>query len=793
MRFSEQWLRKWVSPAVDSKILAEQLTMAGLEVDSVTPAAGEFTGVVVGEIVSAEQHPDADRLRCCKVNIGGKNVLDIVCGGINVRAGLRVAVAQVGAVLPGNFKIKKTKLRGAPSHGMICSSDELGLGEGLKGEIMVLRDDAPIGEDFREYLGLDDNIIDIELTPNRGDCTSIRGIARDLAVVNRMAIKAHDIKQQPVTISEKFAVTVDAPAACPRYVGRVIQKINLNAKTPLWMEERLRRSGLRAVHPVVDILNYVMLEIGQPMHAFDLDQLNGSIMIRYAKKGEALTLLDEQKVTLAVDDLIIADQKGPIAIAGVMGGLHSGVIESTHNIFLESAFFEPIGIGQSAKRYALQSDASYRFERGVDFQLQKEAMERATELLLGVVGGQAGPITECVAEAHLPKQKTITFRSKEVRRLLGITLEDREVETILMALGMDLRSASGGWVVAVPTYRFDVEQEVDLVEEVARIHGYDQILVTPMVTESLMPAHSETHILRSRIAHFLVDHGYYEAITYSFISKEMQSLFHRNAQALALSNPITSDMAVMRQSLWPGLIRAVQYNQHRQRPRVRLFEMGLAFATESEQCEQVPKLAIVAAGSAYSEQWAAEQRPVDFYDLKAEVEALLAQTGCASAFSWSVGEHPALHPGQTAMLCRGGEPVGYLGTLHPLLIQHLELQPGVCCFEVNLSAIQAATMPQYKKISKFPIMRRDLAVIVDRSVSAQEIKASIAKKAGQLLNSIEIFDIYQGGSIEKDKKSVALGLTFQDPCRTLIDAEINEVIQDVVATLQRDFNAKLRA
>lgn len=793
MKFSEQWLRKWINPPLDTNRLAEQLTMAGLEVDTVTPAAGEFTGVVIGEVLSAEQHPDAQRLRCCKVKVNDKDVLDIVCGGVNVREGLRVPVAKVGAILPGDFKIKKAKLRGMPSNGMICSSNELGLGEGGEGEILELRPDAPIGEDFRQYLGLDDTVIDIELTPNRGDCLSIRGIARDLAVINDITVNPHTIHPQVATIEDTFPVSVDAPKICPRYAGRVIRNIKQDAVTPLWMEERLRRSGIRAIHPVVDVLNYVMLEIGQPMHAFDLTQVQGSIVIRYPKKDEKLILLDEQELSLNPETLIIADEKGPLAIAGVMGGLHSGVNGQTRDIFLESAFFDPISVRQSARFYSLQTDSSYRFERGVDFDLQVDAIERATELLLSIVGGKPGPVIEVASEADLPQQVTVTFRASEIKRLLGLELDESSIEKILMDLGMDVRPAKAGWVVGIPSYRFDISNEADLVEEVARIYGYDKIPTQPMMVKGEMPANPEEEISKSRLADYLIDHGYFEAITYSFISPKMQSLFCPEAGELTLQNPIASDMSEMRASLWPGLIDVVRYNQSRQMSRVRVFEMGLAFNRFKNETTQEPTLAMVSAGSAYPEQWSAEQRPVDFYDMKGEVESLLAQTGRAHDFYWEAGEHPALHPGQTAVLFLEGEQVGYLGVLHPELMQRLELQPGVCCFEVKLSALQTGKLPQYERISKFPAVRRDLAIIVDRELPAAEIKASITKQAGQLLNKLEIFDIYQGESIEKGKKSVALGLTFQDPSRTLIDTEINDVIQGVVATLERDFNAKLRA
>ena len=793
MKFSEQWLREWVNPSVDTKTLADQLTMAGLEVDTVEPAALEFSGVVIGQVLSAESHPDAKRLRCCKVDVGGKEILDIVCGGVNVREGLLVPVAIVGSVLPGDFKIKKANLRGQPSQGMICSSQELGLGEGIEGGIMELRDDAPVGEDFREYLQLDDQIIDVELTPNRGDCLSIRGIARDVAVVNQMKMQAQEIAPPLASIEDRFPVSVFAEEACPRYTGRVIKNINSQAQIPLWMEEHLRRSGIRAIHPVVDILNYVMLEIGQPMHAFDLEKLNDEIQVRSAKKGEKITLLDAQEVDLKEGTLVIADAKNVLAIAGVMGGLDSAVNENTQHVFLESAYFESIGIRQSAKFYGLQTDSSHRFERGVDYLLQMEAVERATALLLEIVGGEAGPVVEVAFEDKLPTPVTINFRSREIARLLGVDLEDSQIETILMSLDMELRSANGGWLVEVPSYRYDLHQEADLVEEVARIYGYDQIPTHQMLLDATIPALPESHQSRDRIRNVLVDQGYHEAITYSFIDTQLQQLFDPEKEAIALVNPIASDMAVMRTSLWPGLVQAMLHNLNRQAPRVRLFEIGLCFEKTRDHFLQPPKLGLVATGGAYPEQWGEEDRPVDFYDVKGDISMMLSMTGRARDFRWESVSHPALHPGQSAAILLDDCQVGYLGVLHPRIAVQLDIQQTVCLFEIDLMAVQHGQIPEFQPISKYPTVRRDLAIIIEQSISAGAIQEAIQKKAGQLLNTVQIFDIYQGQGIEKGKKSVALGLTFQDPSRTLIDTEINDVIQSVVATLERDFNAKLRA
>jgi len=573
----------------------------------------------------------------------------------------------------------------------------------------------------------------------------------------------------------------------------LIRGINPNAVIPLWMEERLRRSGLRMIHPVVDVLNYVMIEIGQPLHAFDFSRIKKNIIVRFAKKGEPFILLDGKEVRLHKTTLVIADAEKPLAIAGVMGGLDSSVTTETDDIFLESAFFDPIGIRQSAKNYSLQTDASYRFERGVDYELQVEAIERATELLLSIVGGQAGPVTQTCSKKHLPKPRLIDFRASQVERILGLSLETVQIENILIALGMELHPVDRGWLVGVPSYRFDLEQEVDLIEEIARIVGYDQIPATPMKIIADMPTEIEAHQSRSRLASCLVDRGYHEAITYSFIAEDMHNLFMpEDSQVLRLSNPLAKDMAVMRMSLLPGLVKVVQYNQHRQVPRARLFEIGFVFsAAVMKNNNQESRLALVASGGAYPEQWGLKSRLVDYYDLKGDVEALLSQSFCN--FDWQLGSHPALHPGQTSALYDQGEVVGYLGMLHPKLQKELDLHDAVCCFEMKLSSIQKISIPHYEPVSKYPMVRRDLAIIVDQNVPAADLIAAVVKNTGRLLTSIKIFDVYQGKGVGIGKKSIAMGLTFQDPSRTLVDTEIDAIIRSIVAILGHHFNAKLRA
>lgn len=795
MKFSEQWLREWVNPSCNTKELAEQLTMMGLEVDSVMSAGMEFTHVVIGRVIACEKHPDVERLNRCQVDVGQSKILSIICGGINVRVGLKVPVALIGARLPGNIKIKKMKIRGHVSEGMICASRELELGgrDEPKGGIMELPPDAPIGKDLREYLQLQDSVIDIDLTPNRGDCLSIRGIARDVAIVNELTVQEPEITIAKIYEQQLFPIRVSATQACPRYTGRVIHDINQNAHTPIWMQERLRRSGLRCIHPVVDICNYVMLELGQPLHAFDLDTLDSEIQVRSSKFGERIKLIDGNEVSLQTGTLVIADRQRSQAIAGIMGALSSAVDGTTKNIFLESAYFDPVNIRLNARRYTISTDSSYRYERGVDYCLQGKANERATQLILKILGGKAGPMIEVASEIDLPKAPVIHLRKAKIERVLGIIIENKRVESILVALGMHFQSTSEGWRVIVPSYRFDITQEIDLIEELARIHGYDRIPVHLMYTHLKCPTQSEIILTPSRIAKFLVDQDYQEVINYSFVDDKVQSLIIPHQRPIKLANPLTAEMEVMRMSLWPNLIQTMVYNLNRQCPRVRLFEMGLCFQQTKDELLQKPVLALLVTGEAYPEQWSIEKRSVDFYDIKGDVERLLDLTRRRKQFSWCKGTHPALHPGQSADLYQEDRRVGYLGAIHPKITQHLELIQVPFLFEVDLLAVEAKQLPRYEKISKFPTIRRDIAIIVDEDISADEILQRVKEKAGQLLNEIHIFDIYQGECIEKNKKSVALGLTFQDPSRTLIDEEINALIQNVVAHLECKINAKLRA
>lgn len=794
MKFNEQWLREWVNPTINTHTLADQLTNLGLEVDSVIVAAPDFQKVVVGKILQVQPHPDATRLNCCTVNVGAVEPLSIVCGGVNVRPGLKVAVAMVGAQLPGDIKIKKAKLRGVESSGMICSSRELGLGDGQdpEGGILELRDDAPVGEDFRQYYQLNDYVIDIELTPNRGDCASLRGIAREVAAANQLSVTPPAIQPVLATIADKLPITVQAVEACPRYVGRVIRNIRANALTPVWMLERLRRAGMRRINVVVDVANYVMLELGQPLHAFDCNKLHNEIIVRRVTSAEKMTLLDGRTVELHSPTVVIADASKAQAIAGIMGAQGSAVDDDTVDIFLESAFFIPDDIRKAAHCYGLQTDASYRFERGVDYNLQVTAIERATQLLLEIVGGQPGPVSEIVQKENLPIVTPILLRDEQIERCLGIKISSEQIMIHLRALGMEVSKTEVGFEVTVPSFRFDLEQEIDLIEELVRAHGYDNIPSIPTQGALHVPEISECTLTKSRMNEFWVDRGYHEAMTYSFITSELAKQVDPNATPIALANPIASDMAVMRSSLWPGLLEAVRYNQARFCSRIRLFETGLVFNDENQHWHQRIKMAGVAAGDAYPEQWGQRQRPIDFFDVKADVNAMLALTGMKDQYLWKKAQHSALHPGQTAALFLDDQCIGYLGAIHPSLVQTLDIHLPLFLFEFSLDALMGKRLPSFQPISKFPSVRRDLALIVDEGVSAEAVIAQITKSAGQLLSNIKIFDIYQGKGIETGKKSMAMGLTFQNPSRTLIDGEINEVIHSVVKSLERELHAKLR-
>ncbi|WP_441003999.1 phenylalanine--tRNA ligase subunit beta [Pseudocolwellia agarivorans] len=798
MKFSESWLREWVNPALSSDELSHQITMAGLEVDAVEPVAGEFTGVLIGEVVECGPHPDADKLQVTKINLGPDfndgELVDIVCGAKNCRLGLKVAVATVGAVLPGNFKIKKAKLRGVPSHGMLCSESEIGLAESSDG-ILELAQDAPIGLCVREYLDLDDVTIDVDLTANRGDCLGLKGLAREVGVLNSLTVTEPVINDVAATITDELAITLTAEQACPRYLGRVIKNIDVTAQSPLWMVEKLRRCGIRSIDPVVDVTNYVLLEQGHPMHAFDLDKIEGGINVRFANNEEKLTLLDENEVTLSTETLVIADDNKALAMAGIFGGLNSGVTTESKNIFLESAFFSPLAILGKARQYGLHTDASHRYERGVDPQLQLDAMNRATELLLEIVGGEAGPITEAKSDENIPQEKQISLRRVKLDSRIGHHIADEQVADILTRLGFTISFENDVWQVTVPAYRFDIKIEVDLIEEVARIFGYNNIPnVSPKATLS-MCANKEANLSVSKLRNALVNRGYQEAITYSFVDPKVQALLHPDQEVMTLPHPISSEMSVMRLSLWTGLLQSVAYNQNRQQNRLRLFETGLRFVPDESAengVRQENMIAGVITGQRNEEHWDMEKAATDFYDIKADVEALLSLTADASAYEFSKAEVSALHPGQTAGIYRNGTLVGYVGTLHPELERKLGLNSKTLIFELLLSEILTAKIPEAAAISRFPSNRRDIAVVVKEEVDAKNVLQLIEKVGGNYLIDLNLFDVYRGESIEEGSKSLAIALILQDNDKTLEEKDISDVVNRVIDSLETQLNASLR-
>ncbi len=793
MKFSEQWLRTWVNPAISSADLMERLTMAGLEIEGHEAVAPAFSKVLVGEVVSLEKHPDADKLRVCQVNVGAENLLNIVCGAANVAAQQRIAVAVDGAVLPNDFKIKKSKLRGVVSEGMICSIKELGLAETSDG-IWVLPVDAPIGQDLREYLQLDDLTIELKITPNRADCLGISGIAREVGVLTQTQVNPVACDAVPATHGEKLPVQLLAARECPRYIGRVIKGVNNRLSTPLWMQERLRRSGLRCLSPIVDITNYVLLELGQPMHAFDLAKLKGGIVVRLAHANENLTLLDGQQVKLDDKTLVIADQHNALAMAGVMGGLDSSVTLDTNDIFLESAFFSPVELAGCARRYGLNTDSAYRFERGVDFQLQRAAMERATALVLEIVGGQAGEVIEVVETAQLPTIEPVILRASRIERMLGLNLDAALVSDILQRLGMNFTTnitAEGvTWQVQPPSFRFDIRIEVDLIEELARIYGYNTLPQRAPLVNLQMQAYQRRPV--AQLQTILTQRGYQEVITYSFVDAQLLEKLNPTVPSLALANPIASDMSVMRTTLWAGLLNTVSYNQKRQQTRVRLFETGLRFVKTETGIEQTPMLAGVVSGSVFAEQWGEKARAVDFFDVKADVEALLNLLGLETC-RFVAETHPALHPGQSAAIYWGQQKIGMMGALHPQWLQNLELTAPIYLFELEIEPLLVLATSKAKEISKYPSIRRDLAIVLNQEISsAQLIEVTKKNLDSDLLQELFLFDVYQGKGVETSKKSIAIGLIFQAKSRNLTESEIDTQIERLLSSLAKELNAELR-
>lgn len=796
MKFSEQWLREWVNPNISTQELVSQLTMAGLEVDAVEAAACDFSGVVVGEIKAVEQHPDAEKLRICQVLGHAEGEKQVVCGAANARPGIKIPFATIGANLPGDFKIKKAKLRGVESFGMLCGQTELRLGDDDSG-LWELPGDAPVGMDLRQWLKLDDAIIEVDLTPNRSDCLSVRGMAREVGALNKIAVTEPIITAIEAQVDDQFDVQLLAPEACPAYAGRVIKGVDLSRPSPVWLVEKLRRGGIRSIDPVVDVTNFVLLELGQPMHAFDLSKLHGSLYVRFAKAAEPCKLLNGQVLELRDDTLVIADDKGVLAVAGIMGGAESAVSTATENIFLESAFFAPESVAGKARSYGLHTDSSHRFERGVDYCLQTQALQRATSLLLDIVGGQPGPVVLRQDESSVPAVRRVTLTRQRLQKGLSLDLGAVDVADILQRLGLTVESTdASGWTLSVPSYRFDISIEADLLEEVARVYGYDRLPTRAMTFTSDLDSHSETHTPQGLVRNYLCSGGYQEVITYSFVDPEIHRTLFPTVSAMALKNPISAEMASMRTSLLPGLLQTLTYNLNRQQVRAKLFEVGMVFQSPTQNVEdlqQSNKIAGLVYGSHQEVSWAQKAREADFFDVKGTVEGLLAigARGRAVTFQPLVA-CAFLHPGQSASIFVDGEEIGYVGALHPVVTKNLDFAKTVWVFECSLSGVSLAQVPAFRPLSRFPAVTRDIAVVVDKAVCVADLESTIRKVAVDVLKELKLFDVYSGEGIDPQRKSLAFSLTFQSPTRTLTDEEVNASMASVVQCLEGEYGANLR-
>jgi len=791
MQFSEHWLRSLVNPPLDSDALGHLLTMAGLEVEETRPVAPPFGGVVVARIVAADKHPNADKLKVCKVDAGLAEPLQIVCGAPNAAVGMNVPCAVVGAKLPG-FEIKAAKLRGVESFGMLCSARELGLSDD-HGGLLELPPDAPLGRDVRELLALDDTLFTIKLTPNRPDCLSLTGVAREVAALTGQPFAPMTVEAVTPSIDDRRAIVLDAPQACPRYCGRILRGVNAKAPTPAWIKQRLQRCGVRAISALVDITNYVMLELGQPLHAFDDAKLSGAIHVRYPSAGETVLLLNEQTVTPAADTLLIADESRALALAGIMGGEDSGITLDTTDVFLESAFFAPDAIAGRARAYGFVSDASHRFERGVDFALADRAIERATRLILDICGGVAGPVEEARSDAHLPPRKPVRLRPARVRRLLGVDIDDAAMIALLEGVHLAVRREGDDLFVVPPSFRFDIEIEEDLVEEIARLHGYDAIPAVAPQGALAMLERSESSRSQWDVRHRLAGRDYQEVVTYAFVEEAWEREFCANEDPIRLANPIASQMSVMRSSLIPGLAATLAANRKRQQARVRVFEIGRCFERRAggepvAGFHQPLRVAALAAGDAQPEQWGVAARAVDFFDVKGDLEALFAP----AILAFEPLAHPALHPGRAASVLCDGRHIGVVGELHPVWVQRYELGSAPVVFEVELEAALAARLPAYREISRLPAVTRDLALVLEQGLSTARVLAVLHEAAAPIVKGIELFDVYHGKGIDPDKKSLAFRVLMQDTQRTLEDAEVDAAVAAIVRHAESSLGARLR-
>ncbi|MGL5743327.1 MAG: phenylalanine--tRNA ligase subunit beta [Legionella sp.] len=791
MKLSTLWLREWVNFSLTEQELASQLTMAGLEVDAVSPVAGEFTQVIVAEVLNTKPHPDADKLTLCEVNANTGKPLNIVCGAANVRPGLKVALAMIGARLPGGFTIKESKLRGELSQGMLCSVSELGMAEQSDG-IMELELDAPVGMDLREYLTLNDHVLDIDLTPNRADCFSVLGVAREVAVLSRLPLLEKAIPVTTPSVDDVIPVHLKNQEACSRYSGRVIRNINPEASTPLWMSERLRRSGIRSLHPVVDVMNYVMLELGQPMHAFDLATIKGEINVRFSTNQEQLELLDGQELVLNEKVLVIADKEKPLAMAGIMGGANSAVQAHTCDVFLESAFFNPIIVAGIARKFGLFSDSSQRFERGVDPNLQIKALERATELILSITGGDAGPVIDVCDKKHQPETVRFTFNTDKVKRLTGLRISTDEMKNLLQGIGIVLQARDHLFDVTIPSHRFDIQHDEDLVEEIIRLYGYDNLQAQPTYTLVQASTTCGNEEIAAILSHWFANRGYHETISYSFVDPELQHELYPHKEYMQLINPISSELSQMRVGLWPGLIASMIYNVHRQQNAIKFFEVGVVFDVNKTKLTERTCVAGLLMGEQASVNWSQPTRLFDFFDLKGDLQSLFASLKLAQV-ELIPESHEALHPGQSAQIKINGAFAGWLGALHPRLADALDLQHDVLLFELNLEALIRHQTPRYKTISKYPQIRRDLSFLVDTDISVQQIESAVRETIKEnWLKSFDVFDVYMGEGVPNGKKSLAVAMTLQDESRTLVDAEINSLISAIINTLENKFSIILR-
>ena len=791
MRVPLNWLGDLVDIPWGAKELGSRLTMSGFELEALEPAAPPFSGVVVAEIVEAVRHPQAEKLQVCTVRGSGGELLQIVCGAANARTGLRTALATVGAKLPGDKTITAAKLRGVESAGMLCSARELGLADSSEG-ILELPANAPLGLDLRAYLQLDDEILELNVTPNRGDAMSILGIAREVAALGRRTVRtdavALSMKVAP-TIKDTFPVTLGAPAGCPKLVSRVVRGINNTGTSPSWLRERLRRAGLRAISPVVDVTNYVLLELGQPMHAYDLDKLRGGLDARLAKADEPITLLDGKEIKLTTDVLVIADNQGAVGMAGVMGGARTMCGADTVDVLFEAAYFAPPAIAGRGRRYGLVTDAGQRFERGVDPAHQERAIERAAQLLIQIAGGHAGPVHVVQDDDTLPRRLEVRLRRDRIFKLLGTVIADNDVKLTLESLGMRVLADNEGWLVTAPPHRFDINIEADLIEELARIVGFEAITEADAITRQRVPMLAEEAPVELQALEILATRGYQEAITYAFVDPTFQARLFPESTTPVLANAISTEMSVMRASLWPGLIKAALDNQRRQQDRIRLFEHGARFEGGGVETDLIAGIAL---GNRRPEQWGAKATPVDFFDVKQDVEALFARTGAPDEFGYVPDALPCLHPGRSARITRGGRTIGWIGELHPELVRGFDFTYAPILFEIEYGPALAAKMPRFEEISRFPRVRRDLAVVVDEKVSLSQLHERVTFAASSLLRDIRVFDVFRGPGIESGRKSVALGLIFQDNSRTLADEDADRLLAAIRADLSATLGAGFR-